>query len=387
MPAKSDPSRWKRLLAMGRLAHVWGDSGPVVRMLCEHDAQRATVRQIPTKLDRTEFLNLIEQSQLISKSDLERALEGTPDGDPSQSTLESAPRLAQYLIDKKLLTPWQAEKLLIGKYKGFSLANYRIAELLGTSPLGAVYRAEHQTMKRLVAIKVLGDRLTNDADGRRLFFRRARTVADLDHRNLVHVFDMGDERKVAFVVMEFVPGYDLQRLVRRIGPLPLDLCAATIVHVARGLRVVHAAGQTLAGLRPSDVILDPNGVPHVLTMRLGATFANEPLYREVLGSATATEEGFAPDPAAGEIPGGDKDRFSLGAILYFMLMGSPPPPSTWRDEHIAELICHERPDEAEELAQIASALLRLPNDQRASSDLISIENAAIHLEAWLDAAR
>lgn len=379
----SDPSperRRNRFATLERLPRPWGDAGPLVRLLCEHDAKRPARLRVRPTVNRERFKELAVQSQLLTPALLESAWQELLRDEPVEADNDDPTALAQRLVDKRLLTAWQAEKLLVGKYKGYILANYRIAEVLGSGSLSTVYRAEHQMMRRGVAIQILTDRFARHPATRDLFFQRARIAAGLDHRNLVHVFDMGEQRGIAYVVMEFVPGYDLERLMRRCGPLPLDMCAAIVLQVCRGMSIVHANGQTLAGLVPSDVVLDPNGVPHVLTLRLTATLAHHPSIRAALGERDVPRDFFTDTPELRDKSDQQRDRWAVGLILYHLLTAELPTAAQWSDRtELERAIAEGRPDDPQPLSAIAADLFA--ND----ADPQSLPATAKRLQSWLEA--
>ena len=116
------------------------------------------------------------------------------------------------LVHAGLITRFHADKLAIGKYKGFLLGSYLILDQLGSGGMGHVYLAEHVNMRRLVALKVLPPQLfENDVVARERFFREARAAGTLDHPNIVRVFDLCQEGKLLYLVMEYVEGISLRR--------------------------------------------------------------------------------------------------------------------------------------------------------------------------------
>jgi eukaryotic-like serine/threonine-protein kinase len=330
MTETSPSGRWKRLPTLERVPRVWGDPGPLVRLLADYDAQRTpTVRPIGS-LTAPQFLQLLRHSALIEEKVLAPRLQAW-DEELAESggwAQAGGVEIAQRLVTARLLSVWQAEKLLAGKYKGFSLANYRMVELLGVSPWGAVYRAEHQMMRRLVAMEVLAESVVAQPGARERFFRSTRKAAELDHPNLVHVFDIGEERDMCYAVMEFVAGYDLQRLIRRLGPLPQDLCAGIVRQIGNGLLAIHAARHSLGGLRPRHVILDPNGVAHLLTLRLNDTSVQadqaSPTEPPSASAAPPVDGPFLPGAWHPESTDRQRDVFAMGALFYYLLLAEPP---------------------------------------------------------------
>jgi eukaryotic-like serine/threonine-protein kinase len=384
MPETPSSGRWKRLPTLERVPRMWGDPGPLVRLLTEYDSHRTpTVRPIGN-LTSTRFVQLLQQSGLVEEKVLATRLKSWDDelaesGGWAQAT---GVDLAQRLVASRLLTVWQAEKLLSGKYKGFSLANYRMVELLGVSQWAAVYRAEHQMMRRAVAMEVLSERIAAQPGARQRFFRYSRRAAELDHPNLVHVFDIGEEREMCYAVMEYVAGYDLQRLVRRLGPLPLDVSAGIARQVAGGLLAIHAARHAMGGLRPRHIVVDPNGTAHILTMRFNGT-AEEPVASTVDPAVVPrADDPFLPaswHPASSDR---QRDAFALGALMYYLLLGESPAIPAVGDANVPPRLdlspLEDRPDFDADLAGIIESLATLSSEAEQGLD-----NVAKKLTDWL----
>lgn len=371
MPESPREDRWKRLPTLERVPRIWGDPGPLVRLLADHDAQRTPPVRPIGEFTAKQFLQLLQQSGLVEDTAISPRLRQWDEELAPTGGLAAAAgyEVARRLVDSRFLTVWQAEKLLSGKHKGFYFANYRIIDLLGITPWAAVYRVEHQLMRRAAVMEVLSDKLTARDDLRERFFRRARSVAELDHPNLVHVYDMGEERGMCYTVMEYVAGYNVRRLVRRLGPLPQDLAAGIVRQAGLGLLAVHAAGQTLGDLPPQTVLLDPNGVVHLLTLRLDATLAEKPPATSQAAAVAPNEEPFDPAPtgahprATGRVSSlTPRVNESLGDLFYFLLLGQPPPSTTEDTTHGAaeplhQQVARERPAVDPELLDVLRDLL------------------------------
>src|SRR5262249_34878868 len=125
----------------------------------------------PTSAD--EFLDLVRTSGLVEPSVLERALNGDAQGEP--------PAVPPRLAEKKLITRWQAEKLLEGRVKGYFLGKYRVLKTLGSGAMGSVYLGEHVIMRHRVAIKVLARRLITKPGYVDRFRQEARAAATVNH--------------------------------------------------------------------------------------------------------------------------------------------------------------------------------------------------------------
>src|SRR5262249_5531930 len=146
-----------------------------------------------------EFLDLIQKSGVVE----DRRLAGYLDRLRAASSLPGEPnQLAALLVRDGLLTYFQADQILQGKWKRFTIGRYKVLERLGAGGMGSVYLCEHKLMRRRVAVKVLPTAKADDPASLQRFYREARAVAALDHPNIVRAYDIDQEDKLHFLVME-----------------------------------------------------------------------------------------------------------------------------------------------------------------------------------------
>jgi len=213
-----------------------------------------------------QFVDLLKRSQLIEADQLQKLLaEYLPPEGPSSLTAEE---LAEKLIAAGILTRWQCDKLLEGRYKGFFLGKYKLLDHLGTGGMSSVYLAEHVLMQRRVAIKVLPKHRVQDASYLARFLREAKAAAALDHRNIVRAYDVDNDGVNHYLVMEYVEGQDLQRMVRERGPLPYNEAAEYIRQAAEGLHHAHQAGLIHRDIKPANLLVNKNGTVKLLDLGL-----------------------------------------------------------------------------------------------------------------------
>ncbi len=150
---------------------------------------------------------------------------------------------------------------------GTNVGRYEIVSLLGAGGMGEVYRARDLTLKRDVAIKVLPETFSKDAERLSRFRREAEVLASLNHPHIATIYDVGESGGGRFLALELVEGESLaERLTR--GPMPLGESLRTGVQIARALEAAHAKGITHRDLKPANIQLTPAGDVKVLDFGL-----------------------------------------------------------------------------------------------------------------------
>jgi hypothetical protein len=207
---------------------------------------------------------------------------------------------------------------------------YRILEALGAGGMGTVYKAVHRLMDRVVALKVLHRRFSDDPDFVARFRREVRAAARLIHPHIVLAHDAEQAGDLHLLVMEYVPGTSLDRVVARRGPLPIEDACACVLQAALGLQHAHEHGLVHRDVKPANLMLTPAGQVKVLDFglaRLAAAGVDEtatPLpSAAVVGTPDYTAPEQARDPRAADVRA---DVYGLGCTLWFLLTGQPPFP-------------------------------------------------------------
>jgi WD40 repeat protein len=207
---------------------------------------------------------------------------------------------------------------------------YRVVRLLGAGGMGAVYEAVHRVMQRPVALKVINRAYTANAAARERFRREVRTAARLSHPHIVATYDAEDVGDTLFLVMEYVEGTDLGRLVQERGPLPVDRACEYVRQAALGLQYAFEQGMVHRDLKPRNLMLTPDGRVKILDFGL-ARFASEAASAAGVtgtGVVLGTVDYIAPEQADDAHEADIRcDIYSLGCTLYHLLAGQPPFPA------------------------------------------------------------
>jgi serine/threonine protein kinase len=217
---------------------------------------------------------------------------------------------------------------------GKKLGPYEIQSPLGAGGMGEVYRARDTRLERSVAVKVLPAHLSDRPEAEERFEREARTISSLNHPNICHLHDVGEQDGVRYLVMELLEGETLADRLRR-GPMPLDQVLRYGAEVAEGLDAAHRGGVVHRDLKPGNVMLTKTGarlmdfglakeistlkpVSAELTAAMTSSHAT-PLTQQ--GTIVGTFQYMAPEQVEGKEANARSDIFSLGAVLYEMIGG------------------------------------------------------------------
>src|SRR5262245_12932547 len=217
---------------------------------------------------------------------------------------------------------------------GTQLGCHEIIGLLGKGGMGEVYRARDTKLKRDVAIKILPDEFSRDADRVSRFQREAEVLASLNHPNIAAIYDLQEANGAQFLVLELVEGETLADRTAR-GPIPVEEALSIAKSICEALEAAHERGIIHRDLKPANVKVTPDGKVKVLDFGLAkaidnipgsATLSSSPtmLSRTMGGIILGTAAYMAPEQAKGFDADRRSDIFSFGCILYEMLTGRQP---------------------------------------------------------------
>ena len=231
-----------------------------------------------------------------------------------------------------ILGSYLSSVLRQGVHEPDKLGLYQLKQHLGSGGMGDVYLAEHVVLKQLCAIKVIRPEQAADPNVVRRFEREVETTVRLKHSNTVKIYDYGHtEDGTFYYAMEYLPGLNLEELVKRHGPLPAPRAIHLLRQVCAALKEAHAAGLVHRDIKPANIIACETG--GVLDVAKLLDFGMVKVAKRAAGDEKLTEEGIiagtptymSPEQASGEEHlYATSDIYSLGAVAYYLLTARPP---------------------------------------------------------------
>ncbi|UYN90323.1 MAG: serine/threonine protein kinase [Anaerolineales bacterium] len=209
-----------------------------------------------------------------------------------------------------------SEKLLLNK-------RYQLQDFLEKGGMATVYRGRDLMLERDVAIKVLREDYSKDAGFRERFRQEAKAAANLSHSNIVTVYDFGYDEERLFIVMEYIPGTDLNTLIKQKRVYSLEEGIPIVIQACKGLGYAHRAGLVHCDIKPHNFLVTPDGRVKVTDFGIARALASiNP--REEQEVVWGSPQYFSPEQAAGSAPSPASDVYSMGVIMYLMFTGQLP---------------------------------------------------------------
>jgi serine/threonine protein kinase/Flp pilus assembly protein TadD len=214
---------------------------------------------------------------------------------------------------------YQNVTLQIGDVIG---SRYELLQLLGQGGMGTVYKARDSELDRLVALKIIRPDLATNQEILQRFKQELILARQVTHRNVIRIFDLSQADGLKFITMEYLEGQDLRQVLREKGKLPPQEAARVILQICRALEAAHIEGVIHRDLKPQNIMLDQKGRAYVMDFGI-ARSVHLPGMTQT-GALVGTPEYMSPEQAKGEKLDERSDLFSLGVILYELLVGQSP---------------------------------------------------------------
>ena len=199
---------------------------------------------------------------------------------------------------------------------------YRLEAKLGSGGMSTVYLAKDETLDRPVAVKVMHREMSEQADQLERFRQEARAVAKISHPNVVSVIDAGEDHGYPYIVFEYVEGETLKQRISRIGALDIQEAIAYAIEIARGLSIAHARNLVHRDIKPQNVLIDDEGRAKLTDFGISRQLEQDGM--TATGRVLGTTDYVAPEQAMGHAVDPRSDIYSLGVVLYEMLVGQVP---------------------------------------------------------------
>ena len=298
-----------------------------------------------SEVSAARFVELMIRSGLVSAERLSMIL--TELGYETSSS--SARALADRLIERGILTHFQAAKLLRGRWFGLVVGSYRVLAPLGRGGMGMVFLAQDQrgvspalppeaagvvqpAWEGLVALKVLPPRLARQEPRmQERFEREQRYYQRVRHPRVVRMLEAGEWQGIRYIALDFVPGRSLQELVSRWGRLTPERAIPLFAEVAEGLQHLHEQNLIHRDVKPANIMVTPQGTAKLLDLGL-ALATDDPLPQDIRiaggkGYIVGTMDYIAPEQVRHATAIDHRaDLYALGCTLYFAMTGTPPFP-------------------------------------------------------------
>ncbi len=280
---------------------------------------------VPASAD--DLVVLIRKSGLVDERKLTSFLETHKRDGLLQS---DSKKVVATMVREGLLTYFQGEQYLLGKWRGFTLGKFKLLERIGVGGMGQVFLCEHTFMRKRMAVKVLPPTKAEDPVSLGRFYREARVASGLEHANIVRTYDIDQDGPLHFLVMEYMDGTSLLEIVKRFGPMNSLRACHYIRQACIGLQYAHSRGMIHRDIKPGNILVDRQGVAKLLDMGLARFYRDEQDQltlkfddKNVLGTADYVAPEQTRDSRNIDIRA---DIYGMGATFYYILAGQPPFP-------------------------------------------------------------
>jgi len=307
-------------------------------------------------MDRGQELALFKKAVaagLLTAKQLQEAQQGL--GDVLNRSLVEA------LVRKGDLTAYQVKCIQTGEIEHLTVGPYRILDKVGEGGAGAVYRALHAELGREVALKILPAEMAKNPTTVARFKREARSAAQLQHGNIVAIYDVGEAAGTHYLALEFVKGKDLYDLIRQKGRLSVTESVHILMQACQALVHAHEMGIVHRDIKPSNFLISADAVVKLADMGLARRFSGDVEEEAQItrdGTTVGTVDYMAPEQAKdSKLADARSDIYALGCTFYHMLTGQVPFRGGSLPDKLLKHATHSRPDPRTVRADIADEVV------------------------------
>ena len=206
---------------------------------------------------------------------------------------------------------------------GTTFAGCKILKKIGQGGMGAVYKAQHLTLDKTVCIKVLASNLSKDSRNIDFFMREARSVAKLEHPNIVQVYNFGEDNKAYYIVMSYIKGQSLEAVIKETGAFSIEKASDLIIDVLEGLEHAHSKAIIHRDIKPANILLDETGKAKIVDFGLARSITEEKeltMKGEMIGTAYF----MSPEQCLALKVDHRADLYSVGVTFFYLLTARYP---------------------------------------------------------------
>ena len=243
---------------------------------------------------------------------------------------ENPVTLEQLLLSNRFITPSQARRIKESAKESSKgvvehIPGYKIIGKLGAGAMAIVYKAKQLSLDRIVAVKILPRRFSENPDYVQRFYKEGKAAAKLNHNNIVAAYDVGEAGGYHYFVMEYVEGKTLYEDLSKGKIFSEEEAIGIITQVARALAHAHARGLIHRDVKPKNIMINPAGIVKLADLGLARATDDVQLAKSEAGKAFGTPYYISPEQIRGEIDiDARSDIYSLGATFYHMVTGRVP---------------------------------------------------------------
>ncbi|HUT60159.1 MAG TPA: serine/threonine-protein kinase [Phycisphaerae bacterium] len=267
----------------------------------------------------TEIARLVVERQLATRDEVEHCRQIIQQ-DPDRS-------LAYVLVEQSVVTNGQIQRIQqsVQAASERQIPGYRILGKLGAGAMATVYKAVQLSLDRVVAIKILPRKLSENAEYVELFYKEGKAAAKLNHPNIVQAIDVGEANGFHYFVMEYVRGHTLYDELAEGKVFTEQEALQVILQIARALKHAHEQGLIHRDVKPKNIMITEGGTAKLADMGLARSAADIEAAQAEAGRAFGTPYYISPEQIRGEVDIDFRaDIYSLGATLYHLVTGRVP---------------------------------------------------------------